>query len=229
MADIDVGTMLLTIDDVNRLAVSVSTYRDALLYTLSNERQWDRKDKLSAAINGTSDAYTSISNAYFSKFAEESVATAYQDRLSNACEEIKSIASTLADATSALVNATSALSNVAPFTSNVSPPNLSYATVASLFSRKYAIHPEQVSLDHCKPIAISSSTCVVICPSDAVKNQFTSVKDTKEKLLALLDPVELKLKTKRIYYTANNSIVLEADNINVDELRNCETLTDSGL
>ena len=206
--------------------MTVSTYRNALLYTLSNEGQSDRKDKLRAAINGMSDAYRPISNAYLSKLAEESVATAYQDTLASACEEIKSTASTLADAISALTNATSALSNVASLTSNVAPPNLSYAKVASLFSRKYAIHPEQVSLDHCKPIAISLSMRVVICPSDAVKNQFTLAKDTKEKILALLGPVQLKLKTKRLYYTANNSIVLETDNIN-DELR--EALTNAGL
>ncbi|OXU30966.1 hypothetical protein TSAR_001312 [Trichomalopsis sarcophagae] len=41
----------------------------------------------------------------------------------------------------------------------------------------------------------------------------------------LLDPVQLKIKTKRIHYTVNNAIVIEADDIDVNALRNYSALS----
>ena len=86
-----------------------------------------------------------------------------------------------------------------------------------------------MTLDRGKPIPISTATRVVIGPLDTVIENFSSAKDTKEALLKSLDPVQLGIKTKRINLTANNSVVLIADDINVEALRTNAALSAAGL
>ena len=70
---------------------------------------------------------------------------------------------------------------------------------------------------------------MVIGPLDTAIENFSSAKDTKEALLKSLDPVQLGIKTKRINLTANNSVVLIADDINIEALRTNAALSAAGL
>lgn len=106
---------------------------------------------------------------------------------------------------------------------------LSTPSYANAVKHKAPITANKIALDRGKPIPISTGTRVVIGPSDNAKAEFTSARDTKEKFLKSVNPVKLRLHTKRINFTGNNSIVLETDKIDVDKLRNCPELKDAGL
>ncbi|OXU16417.1 hypothetical protein TSAR_010080 [Trichomalopsis sarcophagae] len=178
----------------------IKKYHDEILRQIGTERT-DRKDKLREELNGICDAYLSTSNAYSFKLDMENAVDQCKSTLERTCKRVEESCTVLSKA---------AVENLSM------PPQRTYASVANQRSRRVSIFPDKVSLDNCRPFPITTAKLVLVGPCDEIKNHFTSARDTKETFFKSINPLDLKLKTNRIHYTANNTIVIEADNINVE-------------
>ena len=216
-AEFDNGTTphaaFLTEEQVTQLSNTVTGHRDVLLSWLSNEKDTDRKKELRCAINGFCDAFQKILCAYNCKLAVDDVVDDCKSALSKACDSIEKVSAAISSKLSSEQN-------------NDGSTQRTYASVAKLQGR---IHPEKVILDRGKPIPISTATRVVIGPREDAAGNFSSAKDTKDKFLESVDPVELGLQIKRVNFTTNNQIAIEADNIDINALRNSSSLLEVGL
>ena len=191
----------------------MSTHRSTILQLFRTEEESDRHKKLSEAITDISNAFNTLTHAYLCKLAVDDLTDHLSDRLYKACDFIEQAGTALSN----IQSADGSTSSQAPQT---------YANAAK---RKRAILPGKITLDLRKSIPISTALRVVVGPTDAVKNNFASVKDTKETLLKALDPNQLKLRTSRVHYASDNSVVIIADNVDVDALRKNDALTTAGL
>lgn len=193
--------VLLTAEQVRQQTDDIRSHRDKLFECLGNSKS-DAKDRLREALNYICNAYLQLSTAYMYKLGLEDAYEKVMSSINTAC--------------------TSAVESCA---SN----NTTYANIAARAAIKRSIYPDKIALDRGKPIPISAGTRIIIGPSEDAKEEFTSASDTKERFLKSVDPVKLRLKTRRINFAANNSIVLETDSGDVDTLRNCPDLSNAGL
>lgn len=222
----DVSGEILTIAEVQEIISDVNKKRDDVLHYIGTEKVSKDRKKLSDFASEISNALTKLSSAYLSKLAAESVATTCERAVYRACNSIDNAVKQLITMPNNSENASYA--NVTTRYSGGQGSGLSFGAAKKL-AQKPAIFSDMVTLDRAKPIPISSATRFVVGPIDSVKNDFISAKQTKEVFVKSLDPVKLKLKTKRINYTVNNAIVVEAENVDLNGLRECPDLLDAGL
>ena len=210
-------SQLLSPDQLLNLSADVSAHRDDLINILRNERDSGMKVKLRTAITCFCDAFYKVSMAYTYALGSENTAKSLENNINSVVDYVRTSRASL-DVISTTVQ------NVA------STQDRSYASIVSASNtHDSGKQRKTMILEKGKMLPIRSDSQVIVGPADPSSATLVSSEVTKAKLLEVIKPAELGLRITRVYYTANNSVIVEGDPCNSAILRNCAPLLDAGL
>ena len=208
---------LLSANQLLALSAEVSTHRDDLINILRTEKDSGMKAKLRAAITCFCDAFHKVSMAYSYALGSENTAKSLENNINSVVDYVRTSHASL-DVISTTVQ------NVA------STQDRSYASIVNASSaHDSGKQRKNMILEKGRMLPIRSDSQVIVGPADPSSDTLVSSENTKAKLLEVIKPAELGLRITRIFYTANNAVIVEGDPRNSAILRNCAPLLDAGL
>ncbi|KMQ83525.1 putative 50 kda protein in type i retrotransposable element r1dm, partial [Lasius niger] len=99
----------------------------------------------------------------------------------------------------------------------------SYANIASKNTT------DKVRVPRGPSVKIQKTTNIVIGPTDNAVGKYTSSQDTKDAVLKAIEPCKVGLKVSRLTKIRNNSIRIEAREVDLGKLKTSPSLREAGL